>query len=407
MLNRVLKRAAALPWGLAPGQVGASLGDGTQLGALHPVVVGNLLPALLKRFRRVIAEPVLAFRPLEAVVALRPGMRLDVTERRVLMGRPDIQERLRHSDPTLTMVRRRRTDSLDHPANRWVVGIIGRIRRALLRTSTLLDGVPAGWGKLEYARAASLARQARAAEAEIASVLDSSGFAELPPGPLSESASLVAADHPSYAGLHRITRQLLAASVQMDSTGALEASLRRTWDLFEFDCLFRVIDHLEGVLGPTWLSQYRSLRHTILAEIPTGEFWWAENGQGGRWSLYSQQTFSATGVMTRTISTERRPDFVLAYHQDQQLVRWILLDAKYRVRIGGITDALADMHVYRDSLRWVTGSGLLAPAEGYLIVPGLREETQRFADPVYRKTHKFGLVALHDGDFFRTLVQSV
>lgn len=112
MLSRVLARASALPWGLAPGQVDASLGDGPQLGALHPVVVANLLPGLLEQLRRIIAEPVLALRPSEAVVALRPDMRLDVAERRALMSRPDRRQRLQRGDPTLTMARRRRTSSL-------------------------------------------------------------------------------------------------------------------------------------------------------------------------------------------------------------------------------------------------------------------------------------------------------
>ena len=108
--------------------------------------------------------------------------------------------------------------------------------------------------------------------------------------------------------------------------------------------------------------------------------------------------------MTRTISTERRPDFVLTYRQGQQLVRWILLDAKYRVGLAGITDALADMHVYRDSLRWVAGSTLMAPEAGYLLVPAVGEATQRFAAPSYRETHRFGLVTLNDRDFFKDLL---
>jgi len=405
MLSRVLARASALPWGLAPGQVDASLADGPQLGALHPVVVANLLPGLLKQLRSIVAEPVLALRPSEAVVALRPGMKLDVAERRALMSRPDRRQRLQRGDPTLTMVRLRRSSSLDHPANRWVVGTVTRLRRALLRTGALLDEVPTGWGDLERARAALLARQARAGEAEIGAALDGSDFAELPPGLLSESASLVLADHPAYAGFNRVARRMLAASAQMDSSGAIEASLRRTWDLFEFDCLFRVIDHLEDALGPTWRSQCLPLRHTILAEIPKGEFWRAENGQGGRWSLYSQQTFSGMSDMTRTISTERRPDFVLTYRQGEQLVRWILLDAKYRVGSAGITDALADMHVYRDSLRWLAGAELMAPEAGYLLVPAVSEGTQRFAKPAYRQTHSFGLVTLNDRDFFKDLVR--
>lgn len=242
--------------------------------------------------------------------------------------------------------------------------------------------------------------QAKAAVAELGNVLDCSAFAGVPSGTVTESVSLVLADHPAYARLHRLVRRLLASSVRLDEAGGLEASLRRTWDLFEIDCLFRLADHLELALGPAWSFQHSTLRHGILAEVPRGRFWHANDGAGGEWALYSQQTFPDKASGTASISTERRPDFVLVRWQGGTLVRWVLLDAKYRVASGAITEALAAMHVYRDSLRW----GGALPEGGYLIVPALSDGTSRFAETAYRTTHRFGLVTPDDRSFVAGLV---
>ena len=296
------------------------------------------------------------------------------------------------------MLRRRREHSLDHPANRWVVGAIIRVRRTLLRTADALTKMKLD--ALERARADTLIYQAKAAVAEIGNVLDRSAFAGIPSGAVTESVSLILADHPAYARLHRLVRRLLASSIRLDEAGGLEASLRRTWDLFEIDCLFRLIDQLELALGPAWTFQHSKLRHGILAELPHGRFWHADNGVGGNWALYSQQTFPDKASGTASISTKRRPDFVLVRWQGETLVRWVLLDAKYRVSPNAITEALATMHVYRDSLRW---RGRL-PKGGYLIVPAICHGTSRFAETAYRRTHRFGLVTADDRSFVVELV---
>jgi len=91
---------------------------------------------------------------------------------------------------------------------------------------------------------------------------------------------------------------------------------------------------------------------------------------------------------------------VLVRWQGGTLVRWVLLDAKYRVAPRAITEALAAMHVYRDSLRW---RGTL-PEGGYLIVPALCDGTRRFAEAAYRTTHHFGLITFDDSAFVGSLV---
>jgi hypothetical protein len=136
--------------------------------------------------------------------------------------------------------------------------------------------------------------------------------------------------------------------------------------------------------------------------------WRAVTDSGDRLELRWQQRFSTSADGAFTLSAERLPDFVLLRFRDGHLICWLILDAKYRVRKQAIHDALADMHVYRDALRWTCAARdiTLPAAGGYLLVPAIHTETQRYGAATYHETWHFGICAIDDlpiKEFLRAL----
>jgi hypothetical protein len=80
------------------------------------------------------------------------------------------------------------------------------------------------------------------------------------------------------------------------------------------------------------------------------------------------------------------------------LNRWVLLDARYRTARSSIHEALRDMHIYRDSLRWrCPVSSRIAVCEGgYLLVPRVADDCLEYADSAYRHRWQFGLFEIED-----------
>jgi hypothetical protein len=128
-----------------------------------------------------------------------------------------------------------------------------------------------------------------------------------------------------------------------------------------------------------------------------GWFWSGFHSDGRKWSLYYQQWFG-TGPQHFTISRARKPDFVLVAFTGTRLERWVLLDAKYRTEESSIHEALASMHVYRDSLRWYCSEvgKEQAACAGYLLVPDVHEKLIRFSESEYLARWRLGLVRIDD-----------
>jgi hypothetical protein len=136
----------------------------------------------------------------------------------------------------------------------------------------------------------------------------------------------------------------------------------------------------------------------VLCGPPDGEFWSAERGDGRRWRLEYQKPFGHRKIGAITLTTYRKPDFVLSEWQEDRLLRWCILDAKYRTAQSSINDALESMHVYRDSLRWrpyANGEPQQAYA-GILFVPHVADDVRRFAEPSYFQQWGLAIAAIND-----------
>ena len=109
--------------------------------------------------------------------------------------------------------------------------------------------------------------------------------------------------------------------------------------------------------------------------------------------LRYQQWFSRAGLppderMFSSLSGTFIPDYILVLRENGKVVRWLILDAKYRSGRQAVDQGLADVHSYRDALRV---RGMRADG-GFVIVPRLQEENPVYASPAFLDHHAFGVI---------------
>jgi len=401
MLERLRQFGADLDIGLAPGTEAASPAGASETRATHPAVIDYYLEELLRQLARVLRDPVRRLRPVEAH---EPYLRVRQASPRTiswLASHPAECRRLRAGDVSVVIPTTRRDETFDHPANRYLISLIGRLLRGFRETVEALNTYSRNsWnGELERRRAIRLADRVRVATRRLEAAMSGTFFDGLSPGDLTETVAQVYAGHPHYSQFVRAATRLLDPGLSVGTGGDLSTSLRRSYDLFELYCLYKLAADLRGSLGEGWTSAYGERRVHVLVAPRWGAFWTAVGPTGERRVLYYQQKFPSPRQGAIAVSTIRRPDFVLAdYAPDGALERWMLLDAKYRTDSEAIREALRDMHVYRDSLRWrcpVTGK-LQPCSAGYLLVPHVAGSCRRYATPDYRKRWSFGLIEIDE-----------
>jgi hypothetical protein len=372
---------------------------------VHPGVIENELPELLAALRRLRADPLPWTERVRALERLPVNRRVDPATFRWLVSHPRALEAVRPSTSTA-----RRADygvSIEqplirttpaHPATRYVRYLLERLLLLLRENASRLAGLT------REPRAAELARVLTRAADEVKDALGTPPFRDVraePPSPTSLQAVM---DHPEYARVQHLARRLLDPGLRLDEQGALLASLRYTYDLFELLVLYRLGSGLARALGLSWRCTSQPPRsNDILESPPEGCTWEGESSEGLRLELHYQRRFrswSATRAPFQSLSSERYPDYVLLLSRRDQPLCWLLLDAKYRSSREAIHDGLADMHVYRDALRW---NGLPARA-GFILVPRLRDNASIYASRDYHETHHFGAIALHEEDWLRPIV---
>jgi len=285
--------------------------------------------------------------------------------------------------------------------DRYLISLLGRLRRSFRVTAGALETFHRNpwYGDLERCRAGYLANRVRVASERVIAAASNAFFAGLAAGEMTETVAQVYAGHPQYRRFARAAARLLDPGLCVEDDSELDASLRRSYELFELYCLYKVATDLQHRLPQAWKSKYAARLTNVLCTPNGGPFWTAVGPSGERRVLYYQQTFSTADREAIAVSAIRRPDFVLAdYAADRRLKWWILLDAKYRTARPSIQEALNDMHVYRDSLRWrcpVTGQ-LKRCEAGYLLVPRVADACREYAVHAYHQRWRFGLLEIDD-----------
>jgi predicted component of viral defense system (DUF524 family) len=180
--------------------------------------------------------------------------------------------------------------------------------------------------------------------------------------------------------------------------------LRRTYELYEYWCFFRVAESLARVWPDLrWHGSVAGLDGRLCVDLPDGCHL---DGQIGplQIRLTFQQTFPAyqpsydSGFKPYSITGQRRPDMVLSVCNGSETIM-IILDPKYRCGRDPIHGALGDMHVYRDSLK-VSGRGEKIRA-AYILTPAHDAGADAYFTEQYCEKYHVGGFDLAPGNDFQ------
>ncbi len=293
---------------------------------------------------------------------------------------------------------RRRETTLDHPANRALRWMLERLGRSLQRLAARLrDEGQRHQDSLTDATAWCAARSSEVsrAAAHVDALIGRSVLSSIAPSPPDAAAMATVMNDPRYGRIYRRLRRWIAPRFERDD-GA-DAPIRATFDLYERWCLL----HLCGALKEAFPTfAWRDLRVASAdgSERLHGEIALVGHGDGGQITLYDNLTFPAwrEGATRYSISTMRRPDFVVAHRDANGVCRWLILDAKYRATVSSISHAMESMHVYRDALRWPEAGGACAAA--VLLAPRVPEGAAGWSDATFVARFGIGVLSARPTD---------
>ncbi len=309
---------------------------------------------------------------------------------------PARQSALTGTPPVLPVPSTRET--LDHPVNRhvaWLVaGVIARLRGAAAALGSDSRNELRDRGAWSRARALACARAADGLDRQ----WRASPLRGLRAEPASESALLVVLDHPAYSQMHRLARRFLQARLQL-AEGELAAATRPSFQLYELWCLLALQRLLADALGPGWDSRWFGMSKLGAQSGSGADVRWKASREQEQITLHFNPTFERLRSLDRvhkrhSLSKERRPDFVLT-RVSKAGRSWVALDAKYRVGVEALGDAMTSVHLYRDALRWPEFGG--AAKGGFLVAPRKTADAALWFDPAFHTEHRMGVLALCPG----------
>lgn len=402
MLEELSARSPSMLWGLSQGKTAGSQGRSSP-PIVHPIVIDALLPVFERLMKRFVADPPILRRPTRELAPFDLTRRADVSTLRWLGRRPMLLSSLLKREWTgeaqRTLIDQPASrETLDHPVTRYFGHLLHWIRGRLVESAMLLRRRSGLFeDPIADAHAEVLAQRLEAAGVRLKMLSDARAFRHAGREPPGETALQQIGDHPLYSAIQRLGRRLLDPGLGYDTSGDLEAALKRTYDLFELFTLYRLVDEIEGALGAGWRLSKVKLRAAARREDrPSNQAsWWFVGPRNETIELRYQQWFSRA----KTVDDQRNfgslsgvnvPDYVVIRRRDGEVISWVILDAKYRSGRQPIDQGLGDIHRYRDALR-VKG----ARAEGaFIIVPRVSEEKAIYAQTAYHAEHLFGVLQL-------------
>jgi hypothetical protein len=288
-------------------------------------------------------------------------------------------------------------DTLDHPANRHLAWLCVRVHRTLRDAAAALRRVKPDELNDTVAWCEGRAAALDTAAERIDRLRRRSFLATLRPAPATGSALLVVRDDPAYARVHRLARLILAPRF-LHAAGALSASTRPTFDLYEMWCFLAVQRALAHQLGSA--VAWTSTKLECLLEGGTGEgARFDGSGEALALSILFNPTFNSwmTRVRNerRSVSRERRPDIVVTWREGDNTA-WVALDAKYRVGYRSLGEAFDSAHGYHDALRWPAFGGTCRSA--VLLSPQRTDDAAAWFKADFRDEHRVGVFAVAPGD---------
>ncbi|KAB1070730.1 nuclease domain-containing protein [Methylobacterium planeticum] len=400
----------ALPWGMSPGAAAGRLVD-DGLVAVHPAIIEHQLPLLERLLMRLLAVPPTLVRRVRTVGPLNLSRGADLRTVRWLARRPLELAGVRGEAPADALPNPRamadQPETLtitDHPLTRYIVHLLRRVQARLGATARTLasprqHGIPDDAVK---AYAKELALRVEQANTRIGVVLKVPLFRSVPPEPMSDAVLQALPDQPLFLAIHRCGQRLLNPGLAYAPGQTIYAALKNSYDLFEIIVLYRLAAQLGSHLSADWAPcKVATIKEYDLEDRPEDRTRWVWQGpHDQRLELTYQALFhsakSANASFPQTsLSAQAVPDYVLALWKGDNIVSWLILDAKYRSGRKPVHDALGDIHRYRDSLRM----GGTPAAGAYIIVPHLQDDAALYSEAYYLAAHQFGALVLYADDW--------
>lgn len=403
MLHELAAVSRDLPWGLSPGALEAAESAASP-AVVHPAVLEHELPVLVAAVAQLRRDPLTCTLRAREVDRLRQARHVDARSVRWLSTHPRAllatvaPTASSTADDALYIEQRRTTQSLAHPATAHIRFLVERLLRLLARSATQLGALAKEASSEDREHATWLKARIERACADLALELSRTPLCLVEPTPASEGAAQVIVDHPVYGRIQRVARRLLDPGVEISGDAAIRASVRRTHELYELLVLFRFVQATRKHLGPDWIwASPDVVRTGAIDVLPDDSAFIARGPRGFRIEIHYQSTFASYGKTgaqksRHTLSGERRPDTVVGLFEGETLRRWLILDAKYRASRSAIHDGLADVHVYRDALRWL---GKPASAS-FIAIPACEDDARIYSDESYLREHRFGALVTSD-----------
>jgi hypothetical protein len=335
------------------------------------------------------------------MVPLRSLRRLDVSSTRWIATHPQLAYALR-SNTEFTGNRgdalvphRRRVVSLDHPANRAIRWLFDRLANRLKVVALMLRARSEALAfSLTDAKSWCDQRALKlgCAAERIDRLVRCSPLSLVEPTPPDTSALSTLASDPLYARVFRRCRRWLAPRFEHDGKESEgDVPIRASFDLYERWCLLAIRRALaEAFPDARWRDSSTSA--TDIFDPPSGGVASIGISASGTVTLYDNLSFEpwSGGSDRFSITTRRRPDFVITWHSREGLRSWVVLDAKYRASYDSIALALSELHVYRDSLRW---PDYLGPCQAAVaLVPAAETRALEWGTAPYLERFHFGIV---------------
>jgi hypothetical protein len=407
LIQELSQISNTLPWGMSPG---AAMGRITPdaLATVHPAIIEQQLPIFCRLLRQLLADPPTQTIRIRTARPFDASRKADLRTVRWLGNHPlelagirGLATEDQRPNPRALIDQPQTQESSDHPVTRYFAYLLERVRRRLISTAASLVASP-GHGVRDHSAdiyAKQLAEEVELAITAVERVQRAPLFRAARPEPLADSVLQSLPDHPFYSAIHRVGRQLINPGLAFAPEQDVYSALKHSYDLFELMVLYRLVSGINAGVPSDWhLTEQGSIKRLPREDRPPDGAIWIWTGPGEQeLEMYYQAKFASAVVPPdirpfSSLSVGRVPDYVLVYRRNNAVVRWIILDAKYRSSRSSVHEALGDIHRYRDSLRM---SGRAADA-AYIIVPCLQHDAEIYGRSDYLKAHQLGAISTTD-----------
>lgn len=400
---RMLRQIEGWLPGISVGADGGRHGSVGEHGVSAPLLAEALmplLPPLAQALAEVVRLPQVGERLAWRDTSLRATGRVDREGLRWVGRHSDAAQWFRADEPggpEPRIPQRRAVMHGDHPANRYLAGLVPRVLAELGRVRDELVRLAAWYDKARHLNETGAWCRARGEQlgqhvADIERLWKGSFLRTLSPLSTPGAALESIIDHPSYARVHQLGRLLLSPRFRLpqpderpaeDYAAPVRASFH-LYELWTFLFVHRSLAlHLDA-RGWTW--QPENLQCLLdLTENGSEACYQAFGPAGERLEIRFNEPFASyasrnkqRGVAAQdtphcySLTQGRRPDLLVRMRRPGQEGRWIFLDAKY-YEPNSLSTPMQALHVYRDAL-WMEGYGGRCRG-GLLLVPSCSKTT--------------------------------